>query len=383
MGQYLNPDASGFAACLKSGDYVDKTGLIAYMNGMLGGKHRLICSTRPRRFGKTNAIEMLAAYYSKGYDCRELFKTLKISADPSFEVHRNRYDVLALDILWFLSNAGKDRNIVDYLQEQVGEELKRSFPDIEHDAGVPLAEIMRDITFATGTKFVVLIDEWDVLFRERPNAIAQHDRYLAFLRELFSKDAKDTCVALAYMTGILPIMKDGNRPALPGFDEFTMLDAGPLWEYVGFTQDEVRDLCRTHHADYRALAKRYDGYRLNTTDQVFCPYAIAEALYHEEISDYWAMTEAYTALKDYISLKIAGLKDAVTALIGGRQYSIDAQSFTGSLTSFTSTDDVLTALVHLGYLGYDAACQAVFIPTEEIRDNFIDCLEGTDKSQPM
>lgn len=381
MGQYLNPDASGFAACLKDGDYVDKTGLIAYMNGMLGGKHSLICSTRPRRFGKTFAFQMLAAYYSKGYDCRELFKTLKISADPSFEVHRNRYDVLALDILWFLSNAGKDRNVVDYLQEQVGVELKRSFPDIELDAGASVAQMMLDISLATGRKFVILIDEWDAIFRERKQDLELQQQYINFLRGMFKGTQVNRFIQGAYMTGILPIKKYGTQSALTDFNEFTMLNPGKLAEFVGFTEDEALALCKAHHMDFQQMKHWYDGYVLKNVGHVLCPNSVMQAIENEEFGSYWTQTEAYTALKDYIDLNFDGLKDALISLLGGNSYRVNPKLFLNDLTSLKSKDEVLTLLVHLGYLGYDHETQSVFIPNEEIRSEFIDSIKLSSRKE--
>lgn len=98
MGIYLNPDNLLFQECLNSEIYVDKTGLIEQTNRILNTKNKLLCVSRPRRFGKSMALEMLAAYYSKGCDSRKLFENLKISQTASFEKELNRHDVVWIDL---------------------------------------------------------------------------------------------------------------------------------------------------------------------------------------------------------------------------------------------------------------------------------------------
>ena len=113
MGIYLNPDNKGFEQAIRSKIYVDKTGLIACTNELLNTKERFACVSRPRRFGKSMALEMLSAYYGRGCDSRKLFAGLKIEGDSSFEEHLNQYDVIYLNMQQFLIGAKKrnSRNI--------------------------------------------------------------------------------------------------------------------------------------------------------------------------------------------------------------------------------------------------------------------------------
>ena len=115
MGVYLNPGNYGFAESLRSKIYVDKTGLIAYTNEVSNSKQKFICVSRPRRFGKTMAAEMLIAYYSCGCDSREMFQGLEIANHPSFDEHLNQYNVLFLNMQRFLSRTGSSENILIYL----------------------------------------------------------------------------------------------------------------------------------------------------------------------------------------------------------------------------------------------------------------------------
>ena len=104
MGNYLNIGNIGFATA-KKGIYIDKTGMISFMNSVLGTKNKLVSVSRPRRFVKSTAAQMLCAYYDKSCDSRNLFEGLAISRDASFEEHLNRYDVIYLDITEFTSDA--------------------------------------------------------------------------------------------------------------------------------------------------------------------------------------------------------------------------------------------------------------------------------------
>ena len=107
MGRFVNPDNSAFQVALNSRIYVDKTGLIEYTNSVLDTTNAYICNSRPRRFGKSYAANMLAAYYSKGADSEQMFSGLQISREADFKKHLNKYDVIHIDIQWFLANCGK------------------------------------------------------------------------------------------------------------------------------------------------------------------------------------------------------------------------------------------------------------------------------------
>ncbi|MGN0631715.1 MAG: AAA family ATPase, partial [Ruminococcus sp.] len=87
MGIYLNPDNTDYQEALNSEIYVDKTKFIEYTNSVLRTSQKYICVSRPRRFGKSMAANMLTAYYSHGCDSGELFQNLKISKAESFEKH--------------------------------------------------------------------------------------------------------------------------------------------------------------------------------------------------------------------------------------------------------------------------------------------------------
>jgi len=394
MGLYLNPGNQVFADIVKNDIYVDKTGLISYMNGRIGKEKRFIASSRPRRFGKTMAARMLSAYYSKGCDSRDVFEGLEISRDPSFEEHLNKYDVIKLDIQWMRGIAlkrieeKKASSVVGYIQAEVVRELRNSYPDYVAEDETLVASALASINQATGNQFVIIIDEWDALFREdKNNELLQKD-YIAFLRSLFKGDAADSFVRLAYITGILPIKKYGTQSALNNFRELTMTAPDGIAPYVGFTEDEVRSLCEQNRASFAKMQRWYDGYIFDLSDDFECdedteeknsdvlmhiysPNSVMEALNNRKFQNYWSQTETYESLKIYIEMDFDGLKQMVIDMLGGGRCKIRTEAFQNDMTSFKSASDVLTLLVHLGYLAYDSKTQEAFIPNEEVRDTFV------------
>lgn len=369
MGNYLNVGNDGFAAMVKDG-YVDKTGMISFINGTLGTAKKLTCVSRPRRFGKSFAAKMLCAYYDKSCDSRDLFTGLEISKDDSFATYLNRYDVIYLDITWFVSSTNNREDIVRFIQEKVIDELRENYPDAKKENTLP--ETLAAINKLTKSRFIVIIDEWDALFRETKDDVDIQREYIDFLRALFKNSGfTDKIIEAAYMTGILPIKKYGTQSAVSDFREYTMLSPGPLAKYMGFTEEEVKSLCRQHDMDFEEMRRWYDGYSFRRLKSVYSPNSVMEAVNREEFGSYWTRTETYESLKVYIDLDLDGLREAVIRMLGGEKVRVMAGSFQNDMTNIRSRDDVLTLMVHLGYLAYDAEESAVFIPNEEVRQEFV------------
>lgn len=369
MGNYLNIGNHGFEA-IRKGVYVDKTEMIAFINGTLGTKDKLTSVSRPRRFGKSFATQMLCAYYDKSCDSRELFEGLAISKDPFFEKYLNKYDVIYLDITWFIYGAGDIRNTVRFLQEKVIKELREVYPDAKQED--TLAETLAAVNEMTGSKFIIIIDEWDALFREAKEDRKLQDEYILFLRGLFKNSAfTDKTVEAAYMTGILPIKKYGTQSAMTDFREYTMIQPEPLEEFAGFTEQEVMDLCNGSNLAFGEVQRWYDGYVLGDNMHIYSPKSVIEAVQRGRIGNYWTQSETYESLKLYIELNEDGLKEAIAQMLGGAYIKIDTATFQNDMTTIKSRDDVLTLLVHLGYLAYDIEQKSVYIPNEEVREEFV------------
>ena len=377
MGIYLNPGNEGFRRALRSDIYVDKSELIAYTNTVLDSDRAFLCVSRPRRFGKSMAANMLCAYYDRSCNSSSLFEQLKISKASSYMQHLNQYDVFMLNIQQFLRAAGTADQLVSYMEGQILQEVRSVYgkllPDSADRLPSALAAIYANME-EQNRGFIFIIDEWDCIFREsQGNSAAQKD-YLNFLRDLF-KDR--VYVKLAYMTGILPIKKYGTHSALNIFDEFSMTSPRRLAEYTGFTEQEVRHLCETYEMDFDEARYWYDGYHMRNAGSVYNPKSIVDVIHNQQFRSYWTRTETYEALKIYIDMNFDGLKDAVIFMLGGRACKIDTETFQNDMTTFISKDDALTLLVHLGYLSYDESNDTVCIPNEEVRAEFIRAVKSS------
>jgi hypothetical protein len=314
MGNYLNIGNDGFQT-VRNGNYVDKTGLIAFINSTLGTSQKLTCVSRPRRFGKSFAAKMLCAYYDRSCDSRGLFDDLQIANSDSYKKHLNRYDVIYLDITSFISESNDIKNIVSDIRISIIEEIREKYPDIKRDD--VLSRTLANVTEATGNKFFIIIDEWDALFREEKNATVFLKEYIQLLRSLFKGALTDKTLIGAYMTGILPIKKYGTQSALTDFCEYTMLQPEPLEEYVGFTEKEVRNLCDNVGLAYEDLQQWYDGYVVGDNIHLYSPKSVIDAVTRKKIKSYWTQSETYEALKIYIDMNEDGLKETIVQMLGG------------------------------------------------------------------
>ncbi|MCD7981093.1 MAG: ATP-binding protein [Clostridiales bacterium] len=376
MGMYLNCGNEAFRQ-IQNGTYVDKTGLIDHINQTIDTARSLTCFSRPRRFGKSFAAAMLAAYYDKSCDSGELFDGLEISQRPSYQRYLNAFDVLYLDITWFISVSDDITDVVSVIQTAVVEEIREAFPDFVKPDETILANAILSVSRKTGEKFFIIIDEWDALFREAKNDETLLKSYLQFLRGLFKGGpAMKSALAGAYMTGILPIKKYGTESALTDFEEYSMTNPDMLSEYVGFTEKEVRHLCAENNMDFEEMKRWYDGYSFDNSESVYSPSSVMSAVKRRRFRNYWTGSETYESLKHYISMNFDGLKDSIIAMLGGEKIKIRIARFQNDITSIKSRDDVLTLLIHLGYLAYNDQTGQVTIPNLEIAGAFQNAMEG-------
>jgi len=372
MGDYVNPGVRKFQISLNSKIYVDKSNLIAKTNELLDTEERFICISRPRRFGKTMTANMLAAYYGVGEDASGLFKNLKIATDKTYEQHLNKYNVLMINMQDFLSDSDSVEEMIANLQAKIIKELQKSYPDVEYDEPSNFIQVLKDVYRASKRPFVILIDEWDCLFREDKDKEVAQKKYLDFLR-LWLKDK--SYVGLAYMTGILPIKKYGAHSELNMFDEYSMTEPSQFLDYFGFTEAEVLKLVIEYGVDFKEMQRWYNGYFVDFGTPIYNPKSVVSSLSRNQFSSYWNKTETYEALKDYIMLNMDGLKDKIILMLAGYSVQVNPNKFTNDMSTFNSVDDVLTLLVHLGYLTYDFEKKTVRIPNEEIKGEFTNSIE--------
>ena len=366
----VNDDAESFAMDVDS-DYVDKTQLIAFTNSVINKNDRFICVSRPRRFGKSMAVHALAAYYSKGIDSHELFKNLKVSQDPTFETYINQFNTLYINLQSYFDD-GTGEHFFEVLNKAILNSLSAEFPSVfENKSFTSIKEALRAVYSAGFGKFVVVIDEWDMLLRDYGDNKTLTDDYINLLRSLFKDDQFSKMFALVYMTGILPIKRYNTQSALNNFKEYTMLNPGKLEDTFGFTEDEVKALCEKYNVDFKQAKMWYDGYHFRNHD-IYNPYAVINAVKDNNFTSYWSGSSTTEPVIECLKNNFMGLKDEIIALVSGINIgkNININKTKIIPEEFVDADDVLVYLVHLGYLSYNLATKQVSIPNQEIRSEF-------------
>ena len=374
MGMFVNPNAAAFQCAVNSEVYIDKTGLLEYTNKVLGTNARFICNSRPRRFGKSVTVDMLTAYYSKGCDTEKMFSGLEISKCLDFYEHLNKYDVIHFDVQWCCISAGSSENLISYITNIVVSELRETYPEVNLVENSTIYGAMARINTALGKQFIVIIDEWDVLIRDESSDLVVQEEYINFLRGMFKGNEPTKFLHLAFLTGILPIKKVKTQSALNNFDEFTMLDAKVFAPYIGFTENEVRKLCVEYNKDFSEVKRWYDGYLLSGT-QIYNPKAVVSVMTWGDFQSYWSKTGTYESIVPLINMNFDGLKTAMIDMVAGSPVKVKTATYQNDMVTFKNKDDVLTLLIHLGYVAYDSVNRTAFVPNEEIRQELIDAVE--------
>lgn len=376
MGSILNPvDNNSFVelVAFKNEDiFVDKTDFIPKISAKINANKRLFAVTRPRRFGKTVTAHMLLAYYSKAYAGQNIFDTLKITNKEnkdSYTKHLNKYDVIYIDM-----NSIRDKyneyiededlhikginTLVDYLKYRIVKELKENkeyalLLSKSEDVGKKsLLSALQVICRSTKERFILIMDEWDLVYRDYRDDIQLQKEFIALLRSLFKSDEGLACFSLAYLTGILPIKKYNSQSALNNFNEYNMLRPVPYEEFFGFTEEEISEIvklpqCKISHQE---LKEWYKGYKLNGKD-IYNPNSVVSAISDGICQSYWSGTSSNEEVVRLINMNFDGIKEDILNLIEGKELSFNCGRFQNDMVSIKSEDDVLSLLVCLGYLG--------------------------------
>ena len=383
MGIYLNPGNKGFQEILQS-EYVDKTGLIDLVNKTVGTMQKLTCISRPRRFGKSYAAKMLCAYYDCSCESRGLFDDKEIAGAHDYLTHLNQYYVINLDITGFISEAKRQRRSMADVPEKIVNAVHKELADMLSGtaSGESLMDALVRCVEETGRQFIFIIDEWDALIREAKGYVGIQSAYLNLLRGWFKNSSfTPKVVAAAYMTGILPIKKDGSQSAISDFIEYPILEPDGFAEFTGFTEDEVERLCESYGMSFEEARKWYDGYDFPDVGAIYNPYSVMLAMRKKKFGSYWQKTSAAESLVAYINMDFDGLQEIISRLIAGEEIEVDTDLFENDFETFKSRDDVLTLLIHLGYLAWNEEEGTARIPNEEVRIEFRRILKGTNGNQ--
>ena len=304
---------------------------------------------------------IIDAYYSRGCDSYELFKDTEIATKKSFHKHINQYNVIHLDISTFW-DVYKE-NIVEKIQEYIFDELKEVYGE-QIDYTKMISSVLMSVYKITKIPFVIIIDEWDCVIRNSGNEALVH-KYLQFLHSLFKSEESKKFLALAYITGILPIKKIRDESALNNFDEYTMLKSKPITKYFGFTEEEVKGLCEQYDMDFETTKTWYNGYLIDGI-HMYNPNSVSLAMKKQDFDSYWKNTSSFEAINTFITMNYEGLKDDILTMLSGGKVPVITDTFGNDLFEISSKDEALTALIHLGYLAYDAEEESAFIPNYEV-----------------
>ena len=376
MGIYINKGNAAFRDIVTH-EYVDKSSLIPLVNATLNSENRYSCVTRCRRFGKSMAARMLCAYYDKSCDSRELFRGLKAEQDKSFETYLNKYYVICVDMTDFTTRFRNETEIVNIIQNKIINDVLLEFPQIIRQEDDDLMEILSRISQSTGERFVMIIDEWDAILREMGTDDYIVTAFVDLLRRLFKGSNSNIVFAGAYLTGILPIKRYNTESALNNFREYTMIRPGKMFGALGFTHEEVKMLCEKHNMDLSEMERWYDGYRIGKASHIFNPYSVMRAINEEEYGSYWTTTGAYDSVITYIQMNYDGLKDDVIRMLSGEHVYVNTTKFQNDMRIVKNRNDVLTVLIHLGYLAYEGDTNECYIPNKEVADEFLNAVEDT------
>ena len=374
MGIYINIGNAGFQSA-RNGEYVDKSGLIAVVNETLFTKRRFSCVSRCRRFGKSMAAEMLCAYYSQSCDSRSLFTDLEIANDPLFEKHLNKYPVIYLDMSDFVTRF-KDETIVRQMDNRLKADIQKAYPDVPLMDDDDLMDYLVRIVEAKAQQFIFIIDEWDAICREFKAGTKAMDEYVDWLRRMFKGGRSSDVFAGAYMTGILPIKKYKTESALNNFVEYSMVEPMDMAHFFGFTKVEVQSLAQKHGLDFDELEKWYDGYQIGDDLSIFNPNSVMMALKSRRCRSYWAATGAFDAVAQYIRMNFDGLKDDIIRMLTGNRCQVDPTGFQNDISEIETKDDVLTVLIHLGYLSYNWREDECYIPNREVAGEMVNAVRA-------
>ena len=260
----------------------------------------------------------------------------------------------------------KDEAIILHIQNELKVDLQTAYPQVPLHDGDDFMAFLQRISIETDEHFVFIIDEWDAICRDFNDKPQVMDDYLNLLRRMFKDVSGMDVFAAVYMTGILPIKKFKTQSALNNFREYSMVTPGALAPFFGFTKDEVRQLAEKHQMDFDELEKWYDGYQIGAQPSMFNPNSVMMAISEQWCDSYWGKTGATDAMAGYINMNFDGLKDDIIRMIAGDRCEVDPAGFKNDLSQINTRDDVLTVLIHLGYLAYDRREKECYVPNREV-----------------
>ncbi len=381
MGIYLN---STTAFTLYKNEtlkpyFVDKSSILKELFSLVDEGSNYICITRPRRFGKTVMANMIASFFSKGCDSKDVFDKLQIARENQYSKYRNQYSVIHISFHDLPRRCNSYEEYIDYIERKLIRDLKREYSNIEFDDNMAVWDILLDISETNlSEKFIFVLDEWDFIFHQDFVREVDKKAYLLFLRNLL-KDRP--YVSLVYMTGILPIAKYSSGSELNMFCEFTMTNEQRFSEYFGFTEEEVdmlfdrykRNNVGKEQITRKGLKDWYNGYYTRLGVRLYNPRSIVLALSNSNLGNYWTSAGPYDEIYYYIEHNVDKVREDLALMVSGVPVSAKIQEYAATSMNLQTKDEVFSAMVVYGFLSYENG--KVFIPNQELMERFIDMLK--------
>lgn len=359
--------------------FVDKTEILDELIPLINTENRFICVTRPRRFGKTAAANLIASFFSKGCDSRELFKKLKVGGRPEFDEHINQHNVITIDFSKMPLTCNTYEDYITSIAGKLMRDLKAQYPDCgigETDSPWDALEMIRS---GKNERFIFVLDEWDFIFHDETFNKKDHIKYLRFLQNLLKSQ---TYVELAYMTGILPIAKYSSGSPLNMFSEYTMAnaDVSRFSTSFGFTEPEVRELYQRYKSQsggvqfcYADLKEWYDGYQTFGGDSVFNPRSVVLALTENHLGTYWSSTGPYDEIFFYINHNLHEVQEDIVRMAAGEWIDTTIKNFTAETMELNTREDIFSAMLVYGMLTYKNG--KIAIPNKELMQKYEEVLQ--------
>jgi len=344
--------------------FVDKTRLIEEINQLVCEADQFVCITRPRRFGKSINAAMLASYYAKNLDTKDLFDKLNISQCESYEKHLNKHNVVYISLN---AGGGKFKSYAeyrDYFEIRLMKDLQDLYPKM--DPIFTIAEMFDYAYKKTGEGFIFIIDEWDYIHTNKLFTSDERANFSEFLTDLL-KDK--SYVELAYMTGVLPIAKYPSGSSLNMFAQYDALEDLKYGDYFGFTQSEVAYLCSKQDVvSIDELTEWYDGYLNRKGDHIYNPMSVCKALDNGGCQNYWGNTVPLNEITEFVVHDIDDIRGYILRLAAGEIIEMELFGYNSESPNVITKNTILSLMVIGGFLAYHK--KQIFIPNKEVMKKF-------------
>lgn len=359
--------------------FVDKTKMLEELFPLVQTGNNHVCITRPRRFGKTVAANMIAAFFSKGCNAGDIFDTLRIAESDGYEEYRNRFPVIHISFHELDRACSSYEDYIGRIEKRLIRDIRKEYPEADIEETDSAADTLLDLyAQEEEARFVFVFDEWDFIFHQ--NFITEQDKkeYLLFLRNLL-KDRP--YVRLAYMTGILPIAKYSSGSELNMFSEFTMASEERFSEYFGFTEQEVDLLFERYQKQKKqpeqvtreGLKNWYDGYHTKAGERLYNPRSVVLSLSNNNLGNYWTSSGPYDEIFYYIQNNVDAVRDDLVLMVSGTAVPAKIWEYAATAQELKTKEQILSAMVVYGFLSYENGM--VSIPNKELMDQFADMLK--------